>query len=56
MADEKTPAQQPETVVPDDATPHNPGLGPKPSDPEGVSAPDAKIPYDKKSDPAQQPT
>ena len=44
------------------ATPHNPGLGPVPSDPAGKSAggaappADAELPSDVEPDPSQQPT
>lgn len=56
MAEDRKPAPTPDEMTPNEATPHNPGLGPKPSDPAGESKPAEGAPYDKKGDPSQQPS
>ena len=56
MADDRKPANKPDEMWPSEATPHNPGISPKPADPVGESKPAAGAPYDKKDDPEQQPS
>ncbi len=56
MAEDRKPAPEPTETTPTEATPHNPGLSPKPGDPAGNSTPADGAPYDKKGDPAQQPS
>lgn len=55
MSEDRKPASKPEDKTPADATPHNPGLSPKPGD-AGESKPAAGAPYEKNEDPAQQPS
>ena len=56
MSDDRKPTSKPDDKVPGEATPHDPGLGPKPGDPDGESKPSPGAPYDKKGDPEQQPS
>ena len=55
MTDDSKPTPAHEKV-PDDAAPHNPGLGPKPDDVGGEETPSKGAPYDKAPEPAQQPS
>ena len=50
---ENKPMPKPDEKMPSDATPHNPGISPKPGEPDGTT--DA-APYDKKPETAQQPS
>ncbi len=56
MAENRKPAPDSGETKPAEATPHNPGLSPKPGDPAGEAEPAEGAPYDKKGDPAQQPS
>lgn len=55
MSDDRKPTAKPDDKVPSEATPHNPGLDPKPGAP-GEKTPSPGAPYDKAGDPAQQPS
>ena len=56
MSDDRKPTSKPDDKVPSEATPHNPGVGPERSGLAGESEPAPGAPYDKKSDPEQQPS
>ncbi len=56
MSDDRKPAPANDETSPSEATPHNPGLAPKPSSTATDSKPAAGAPSDKKADPEQQPT
>ena len=56
MPDDRQPAQDNNDTMPREATPHNPGLAPKPSTSSTDGKPAAGAPSDKKDDPEQQPT
>ena len=56
MTDDRTPATANDDTAPSEATPHNPGLAPKPSETSTDGKPATGAPSDKKADREQQPT
>ena len=55
MSDDGKPTPKPEKT-PGDATPHDPGISPKPGEPAADTKPAEGAPYDKAADPSQQPS
>ena len=56
MSDDRKPEPESQETLPGEATPRNPGVGQNSGDPTGESKPAEGAPYDKKRDPAQQPS
>ena len=56
MAEDRKSAPEADAKASAEATPHNPGLSPKPGDPAGETKPSEGAPYDKKGDPSMQPS